>query len=67
MATASGDFSCLSGLVSRVCYPTGRGSQAERGVRAYSLAWSEPPTRHPVAWEGMRKRHHGNGTAVCNG
>ncbi|EDT2972914.1 hypothetical protein EF68_004954 [Salmonella enterica subsp. enterica] len=41
-----------------------RGSRVERGVRAYSPAWSEPPTRNPVAWEGMRKRHL---TAVCNG
>jgi len=41
-----------------------RGSRVERGVRAYSPAWSEPPTRNSVAWVGMRKRHL---TAVCNG
>jgi len=64
MATATGDFSCLSGLDSRVCYLNRRGSRTKRGVRADSPAWSEPPTRHPVAREGMRKRHL---TAVCNG
>ncbi|MFV8892292.1 hypothetical protein ABQ343_18050 [Proteus mirabilis] len=48
-------------------YLNGRGSRTKRGVRAYSPAWSEPPNRNPVAWAGMRKRHHGNGTAVCNG
>jgi len=41
-----------------------RGSRVERGVRAYSPAWSEPPTRNSVARVGMRKRHL---TAVCNG
>ncbi|PJD74258.1 hypothetical protein B6J15_13940 [Klebsiella pneumoniae] len=45
-------------------YLIGRGSRTKRGVRAYSPAWSEPPNRNPVAWEGMRKRHL---TAVCNG
>lgn len=59
MATASGDSSCLSGLDSSGCYLNRRGSRTKRGVRAYSPAWSEPPTRRPVAWEGMRKRHHG--------
>ncbi|MGL4601947.1 MAG: hypothetical protein ACRCVE_10835 [Plesiomonas sp.] len=43
MATATGDLSCLYGLDSRVCYRTWRGSRAERGVRAYSPAWSEAP------------------------
>ncbi|WP_219817208.1 hypothetical protein, partial [Brevibacillus laterosporus] len=64
MATASGDSSCLSGLDSRVQLPESRGSRVERGVRAYSPAWSEPPKRNPVARVGMRKRHL---TAVCNG
>ena len=41
-----------------------RGSRVERGVRAYSPAWSEPPTRNPVARVGMRKRHL---TADSNG
>lgn len=26
-----------------------RGSRAERGVRAYSPAWSEPPKQNPVS------------------
>ena len=30
-------------------YLNGRGSRTKRGVRAYSPAWSEPPTRNPVA------------------
>lgn len=38
-------------------YLNRRGSRTKRGVRAYSPAWSEPPTRNPVAREGMRKRH----------
>ncbi|ECF0194576.1 hypothetical protein EYA38_23695 [Salmonella enterica subsp. enterica serovar London] len=45
-------------------YLARRGSRTKRGVRAYSPAWSEPPTRNPVARVGMRKRHL---TAVCNG
>lgn len=54
----------FQGWIQEYSYLKRRGSRVERGVRAYSPAWSEPPTRNPVARVGMRKRHL---TAVCNG
>ena len=34
------------GWTQEISYLTGRGSRAKRGVRAYSPAWSELPTRN---------------------
>ena len=44
------------GWIQENSYLKRRGSRVERGVRAYSPAWSEPPTRNSVARVGMRKR-----------
>ena len=47
-------------------YRNGRGSRTERGVRAYSPAWSELPTRNWVSGVEWDKRGHNSGMTPVN-
>ncbi len=59
VATTSGNSLCLQGLESKLQLLLRRGSPDWTGVRAYSPAWSELPTRNWCqSWNGTNADHN---------
>lgn len=56
----------FSGWTQDDSYRKERGSRTERGVRAYSPAWSELPTRNWVSGVEWDKRGHNSGMIPVN-
>ena len=56
----------FSGWTQDDSYRKERGSRTERGVRAYSPAWSELPTRNWVSGVEWDKRGHNSGMTPVN-